>query len=107
MNEERKSPFWPWVVAMLIAVLVAYPLSYGPAWRLRSEGMLPEWLEDCYLPVNIAWQNSPPPVWLGVYWYLNLWMPPSDSVTVPCEIAPPAPADSNGMSDDRSDAAEI
>ena len=37
MNDDRKKPLWPWIVALLIGLPVLYVLSSGPtvtmAWR--------------------------------------------------------------------------
>jgi len=40
MSDDRK-PIWPWIVALLSVVLVAYPLSIGPAdWLLFQRPLI-------------------------------------------------------------------
>jgi hypothetical protein len=92
MSEERKkSGATFWATVALIVVLVGYPLSFGPVMRLRCESMMPEWLNYAYCPLDTAWQNSPAPVWIGVYRYLELWILWPDYDLPPSEPAPPAP----------------
>ena len=46
MNEDRKKPGWAfWTTVALVAVLVGYPLSYGPVTRLWAT-ILPAWTGD-------------------------------------------------------------
>ena len=89
MNDDRKKPLWPWIVALLIGLPVLYVLSSGPAQRIGLCGVAPlaysnwsdgivvlpvelergEWWYDVYSPLVQASQES----WgnpLASYWNL-------------------------------------
>jgi hypothetical protein len=40
MGEERKTPRWPWIVALLIGLPALYVASFGPAYRLFSSKLV-------------------------------------------------------------------
>ena len=79
MSEERKPHFWPWITVALVAVLVLYPLSIGPATWLTNRGLLPEWavdpVESFYAPVYWLFQQSEWSYRL-LAWYLDFWYTP-------------------------------
>ena len=81
MTPSRKNPgvaFWATVV--VVVVLVAYPLSFGPACWLASRDLLPAWavlpLMVCYHPLNWI-RHLPPPAKEALDWYIGLWKNPS------------------------------
>ena len=41
MSEERKTPFWPWIVALLIGLPILYVASFGPACWLTNRSAIP------------------------------------------------------------------
>ena len=80
MTEPRKKPgvaFWATVVVVL---LLAYPVSFGPATWLYDNGGIPASaegaLEDFYEPVIWARDDDASPRWLrrSVNWYEALWI---------------------------------
>ena len=74
MSEERMRPGWTfWTVVALFAVLVGYPLSFGPAcWIIsRMHSRIPV-AELIYRPVIWAWINSPSPIQKAGIWYASL-----------------------------------
>jgi hypothetical protein len=64
MKPSRKHPSAAfWATVALVTVLVAYPLSFGPAcWissRIQPDG---EFVSAVYHPLIRIWQNAPAPV---------------------------------------------
>ena len=41
MDDDRKRPLWPWIVALLIGLPVMYVASFGPACWLEDRALLP------------------------------------------------------------------
>ena len=75
---DRKQPgvaFWATVV--VVAVLVAYPLSIGPAIWLRDQEWAPDWTFDAYrwiyAPIISVCNDGPKPFDDAMNWYANLW----------------------------------
>jgi hypothetical protein len=75
---DRKKPgaaFWATVV--LVAVLVGYPLSYGPFVWLDDRVSMPAWLHDfadwIYDPLVWFCITHPVPFGRVFDWYANLW----------------------------------
>lgn len=80
---ERKQPgmaFWASVV-MVGLLVVAYPLSVGPAEWLDDRGHLPSWAEKpvavIYAPLNWIVQHSDA-ARTAAKWYIGLWVDLSD-----------------------------
>jgi len=85
MSDDRKKPdaaFWTTVV--LFAVLVVYPLSYGPAcWiinAIANRGWLrpdTEWIRQLiflvYWPIRRMHSDGPDLIRDALYWYAHLW----------------------------------
>ncbi len=42
MNDVRKNPLWPWIVALLIGLPVTYVASFGPACGMWTY----DWISD-------------------------------------------------------------
>jgi hypothetical protein len=77
MTTDPKKPgvaFWATVV--VVVALVAYPLSYGPAYWL-ADNVLPRWayhkVEAFYLPLTIVMVQTEPTTNL-LNWYLLLFV---------------------------------
>jgi len=55
MTDRKRPTARFWLTVALVAVLVGYPLSIGPAFRLTDHGSLPDWevdpVESFYVPV--------------------------------------------------------
>src|SRR5262245_11586965 len=72
---SRKHPstaFWATVV--VLALLVAYPLSFGPAFWLYSRSMtisVNHFANRFYHPMIRAWESSPQWVADPIGWYAN------------------------------------
>lgn len=66
------------VAMVLVAVLVAYPVSTGPVMRFykgRSQGPLPDAVVAVYLP--LIWLSYNVPVVGEAFgWYIELWASP-------------------------------
>jgi hypothetical protein len=88
MSEDRKKPgvaFWATVI--VVVVLVAYPLSFGPVgWFYRTIGC-PYWMRVAISaasrPVWRTIDNSPEPIasWIAdaYHEYLGWWQEPSSN----------------------------
>ena len=77
MSEPQKKAgagFWATVV---VAVALAYPLSYGPFSGLYSRGILPDWLCDAvwpiYWPIDWIYFHGPQPVADAISWWADFW----------------------------------
>jgi len=77
MTADRKKPgvaFWGTVV--LVALLVMYPVSWGPACRLRFHDRCPTWAitiyDHVYAPIFFINRNSTT-AYAVAHWYLWLW----------------------------------
>jgi hypothetical protein len=76
-EESRKPAILPVVIVMTVAVLVAYPLSVGPAAWVINSAWCPLWLGDMlaivYLPLEMLADNGP--TWLHdvAYAYVDWW----------------------------------
>ena len=75
MTSDRKKPgvaFWATVV--VVVVLLAYPLSFGPAcWGATRLGpSFWDRVESVYRPILRAWYVLPPPAADAIGWYANL-----------------------------------
>lgn len=67
MEEKRKpKPWWMWLVIGL-ALLLAYPLSFGPLQVLVLDGYLPAALYKLYAPV--LWLARLDPIGPSTRWY--------------------------------------
>jgi hypothetical protein len=79
MTCDRKKPSAGfWITVALVAVLVGYPLSFGPwLWAVES-GHLPRalvWFDRAYDPIRWLIERSPDSVQNGTNAYLSLWLP--------------------------------
>jgi hypothetical protein len=64
MTSPRKPTAGFWITVALIAVLVGYPLSFGPACWITSRSMTNgDWISRAYAPTIWAWNNCEDPVW--------------------------------------------
>jgi hypothetical protein len=77
MSEERNRPVWPWLTIAMVTLLVAYPLSFGPASWLtnhkRPPGLIGHLIEYFYTPVFLIVQHAPVQIQELFKWYLDLW----------------------------------
>jgi hypothetical protein len=77
MTCDRKKPTAGfWITAALVAVLVGYPLSFGPLAWLITRDLVPEWsasfLNAYTAPLNWAAQSETVE---DVYlWYTSFWV---------------------------------
>ena len=68
MNDDRKKPVWPWIVAVLVGLPVLYVASCGPIAYIvgNNSDSIPEWanviLEWYFLPLE--WVKNHGPEWL-------------------------------------------
>ncbi len=73
-------------IALILWMLVAYPLSMGPIWRLRSKGALPKWAdiasEVAHEPFIWLMDNSPLANDVGAS-YFELWVEADDANPAP------------------------
>jgi len=66
-----------WATLVLLAVLVVYPLSYGPVfsawWHLSRSGRLLRFMLCAYAPID--WVREHGPEWFRDWWswYFDLW----------------------------------
>lgn len=89
MSDERKRAIDPkrpsaalWLTVALVVVLVAYPLSFGPAVWLTARGYFSESkVNSFYWPV--LWSASQaPPLENAVDWWGSLGVPDGELVTL-------------------------
>jgi hypothetical protein len=77
MTNNRKKPtpgFW--ITVALGAVLVGYPLSFGPACWMGSQNWLSEEsIEFVYWPILWIYVHGPVEVKDAILWYVNLGTP--------------------------------
>ena len=77
MTSRKKPGVAFWATVALVAVVVGYPLSMGPYWRLCHEVQIPQPIRDgldaFYEPVWEARWTGPEFVQLAVGGYLNWW----------------------------------
>jgi len=86
MTPDRKYPTVAfWITVALVALLVGYPLSFGPAiWfdefvRARIPNEQPQrWVANAiqfiYRPIMLARDDGPQFAWDAYWWYLGLWV---------------------------------
>ena len=80
MTADRKTPTVGFWITVVLVVLMAYPLSWGPACRLvydeKGSATCPAWVmtayEHCYEPIFVVNRNSETAYSLS-HWYLVLW----------------------------------
>jgi hypothetical protein len=76
---NRRERWAKWTAVALIAVLVTYPLSFGPVNWLVVNDYAPEWLlqpiEEFYWPLALTSAYAPQPVGNVLVWYTKLWLP--------------------------------
>jgi hypothetical protein len=86
MTDRKKPGVAFWATVAVVVVLVAYPLSFGPAcWLLTQD----QWESDDSLAGQVYW----PIGWLAVHgpwpmaevlnWYATLWI---SGLDVPCSL---------------------
>jgi hypothetical protein len=80
MTSDRKKPTAGfWITVALVAVLVGYPLSFGPACWAITRSIEPD--DDprisCsfYLPILWIWFEGPRPIGRFFGWYASLGAP--------------------------------
>ena len=76
-DPKKKPTAGFWITVILLVVLVAYPLSFGPACWLASHCSLPEPVEYAlylfYLPIRWLGRYGPRPVLHAIVGYQRLW----------------------------------
>jgi len=83
------------ILTGLVVILVAYPLSYGPACMIEEKLGYPEWLatpiELTYAPLEWTESFAPERIQNLYSWYFRLWVPDSRP-----ELHWPMPGDISG-----------
>jgi len=76
IDSRRKQGVLSWTIAIMIAMLVAYPLSFGPAcWvcsRVPEGTLVWETTDFFYAPILWGWYDAPPLVSRLIGNYANL-----------------------------------
>jgi len=78
MPDRHTTPGF-WITVALVAVLVGYPLNFGPSMGLLYRDMVPNsvglvaWY--LYFPFGYLLRNGPEPVRDANDWYACLWLP--------------------------------
>jgi hypothetical protein len=81
MADRKPTPAF-WVTVTLVAVLVAYPLSFGPAcWAYSRKQEW--WLPNLYATMGWLMLRSPMSVYRAIEAYGSLGMPFGSEVYVP------------------------
>ncbi len=80
MTDDHKQPgvaFWATVV-LVVALVVAYPLSLGPAIWLYHHKFVPGWartpIQYVYSPLEWLAHYGPAPIRNSLNWYVELWI---------------------------------
>jgi len=74
MTPDREKPTATfWVTMTLVAVLVGYPLSFGPACGLADNDLLPfDPIESAFHPIVRLMMNGPNPVRQAILGYASI-----------------------------------
>ena len=78
MTDRKHPSVAPWLTVALVAVLVGYPMSIGPAYWLQRQ----DWaygstcgpFHAIYGPIIWIYQQGPRPAHDAIGWYLDLWL---------------------------------
>ncbi len=85
MTSRKKPGVAFWATMVVVAGLVAYPLSFGPACWMFENRLVPlRWIktaETVFHPLGLAAQSSPN-VWRVLYDYAHIGNP--NPASVPC-----------------------
>jgi hypothetical protein len=77
MTSRKKPGVAFWATVILVAALVGYPLSTGPADWMRNHGWLSEGaikaLDWFYAPLPWTYKHSPTVVQRAIRWYASVW----------------------------------
>jgi hypothetical protein len=69
-----------WATVVVAVLLIAYPLSMGPACWIVNQEWCPSAGQDAYpfvyLPIYVLYFNGPQPVQGAIEWYGELWVSP-------------------------------
>jgi len=78
MTSPKKPGVAFWATVAVVAVLVAYPLSFGPVCRVINNHLdgnelplLPEWEAKMYSPLGSLASNGPAIARVPFLWYLS------------------------------------
>jgi hypothetical protein len=79
MTSDRKKPSAGfWITVALVAVLIGYPLSYGPVVWLDNTFGVPKSIQPAvgyfYFPLGWLDDNGPQPFNEFMEWYVRLWV---------------------------------
>jgi hypothetical protein len=82
MTDRKKPGMAFWATGVLVAVLVAYPLSSGPFVRFHYKLGRPDWMQSIgdvlYAPLIWTIQRGPQSVAVRFLEYQKWWVDPSD-----------------------------
>lgn len=76
MGERHQKTLWPWILTTVVAVLILYPLSLGPAIWLQASGHWPAsmfWADHVYDPLRWVIYHSPQQIQDAWVSYLTWW----------------------------------
>jgi hypothetical protein len=75
MTSHRKKPTAGfWITVALVAMLMLYPFSYGPAFLLYQKGVLPGWSLKVFHPVIWRAKSGPTPIRKTLVWSIQIWL---------------------------------
>lgn len=74
----RKKPGVAFWATVMVVVVLAYALSFGPLECVASRGFLPEFVDDAFIGTvyrPLAWLafDGPEPVRNAILWYETFW----------------------------------
>jgi hypothetical protein len=73
-----------WITVALVAVLVAYPLTFGPAcWFVARRGEDSGLFGQIYWPIGWCADHGPSAVLGVVRWYAMIGSPPGSRIALP------------------------
>ena len=76
-DQKTKPTAGFWITVAVAVVLVAYPLSFGPARWLYLHDLTPTWaakpIHDFFIPIIWAVDKAPDDLRDPYLWYLGLW----------------------------------
>jgi hypothetical protein len=77
MTDPKKSGVAFWATVVLLALFVAYPLSFGPAcWLVSRANAGADWLPFCYGPIISGLAMKPTRLSGTIQWYSRLGAAP-------------------------------
>jgi len=87
MSDDRKTPLWPWIMALLMWLPVLYVLSFGPACWIVSRTKPRYFVPLIYFPIGRLALDGPQSIGSAIYKYALVGMPSHSQVGIPASFS--------------------